>query len=53
MTDAKTETEDEKAFNDTLKRMLKTPPTPHDGKEQKKKGGDKLPPPDRVIGSDG
>jgi len=30
MTDAKTETEDEKAFNETLKRMLETPPTPHE-----------------------
>lgn len=28
--DKKTESEGEEAFNETLKRMLKTPPTPHD-----------------------
>jgi hypothetical protein len=28
---------DEKRFNDTLKRMLKTPPKPHDEKKAKPK----------------
>jgi hypothetical protein len=30
MTEKPTEKADEKRFNDTLKRMLKTPPKPHD-----------------------
>ena len=40
---------DERVFNDTLKRMLKTPPTPHDkawkeeSKEKPEKKGDDAP----------
>ncbi|MDG4855268.1 MULTISPECIES: hypothetical protein [unclassified Mesorhizobium] len=36
---------DEKRFNETLKRMLKTPPKAH--ADQTKKGGDKAPPPSK------
>ena len=36
-----TETQGDKRFNDALKRMLKTPPTPHDGKKKPKDGENK------------
>jgi len=37
--------QDEKAFNETLKRMLKTPPKPHKDDAKKEKGDDKKPSP--------
>lgn len=35
---------DEKRFNETLKRMLKTPPTPHDDQKKKDDGRSRRPP---------
>jgi hypothetical protein len=37
---------DEVRFNETVQRMLKTPPKPHG--DQIKKGGDKAPPPSQT-----
>jgi hypothetical protein len=35
---------EEKRFNETLKRMLKTPPTPHDDQKKKDDGRSRRPP---------
>ncbi|MGO4640306.1 hypothetical protein AB4Z43_17900 [Mesorhizobium sp. 2RAF45] len=46
-------TEDEKKFNETLKRMLKTAPDHKVSKKTKEKGGGHKPPPKATPKNDG